>query len=164
MRLTVILLITKKTRKWLEQTLSGTAEVGLARISHRVSRNSDYGRSVGHECDRGLRSGCVWVETNILSPIGSVERVISDDFLRVGQSDSCAWPTSAITGTGCACKLAAQRYLLQPLHDLPEQLGIRITFGKGDPDPADTDPDLCTNLEQLQANGVALSLGHGRIL
>ena len=42
---------------------------------------------------------------------------------------------------------------MQLLHDLPEQLSIRVAFRKGDPDPADTDPDVRADLEQLQAHG-----------
>jgi hypothetical protein len=52
--------------------------------------------------------------------------------------------------------LAAQRYSLQTLHDLPKQTGIRITFRKGDPDPAYTDPDLCADHEQLQASSISI--------
>jgi hypothetical protein len=63
---------------------------------------------------------------------------------------------------GSGTELTAQRYALQSLHNLPEQLGIRITFRKGDPYAAYTDPDVCANLEQLQANGIALRPGQGR--
>ena len=55
----------------------------------------------------------------------------------------------------------AQRYSLKLPHNLPEQIRVRVTFGKGDVDPAHTDADLRTDLEQLQANGVTLRLGHG---
>ena len=47
------------------------------------------------------------------------------------------------------------------MQDLPEQIGMRVTVGKSNSDPAYTDPDLCTDLEQLQENGVTLGLGHG---
>ena len=61
-------------------------------------------------------------------------------------------------------ELTAQRYSLQLLHNLPEQFGMRITFREGYPDPTDTEPDVCTDLEQLQTNGIALRLGHGGTL
>ena len=57
--------------------------------------------------------------------------------------------------------LTAQRYALQSLHDLTEQPGIGITFRKGDPDTSYTESDVCADLEQLQANGIALRSGHG---
>lgn len=66
-----------------------------------------------------------------------------------------------MTRAGSCPELAAQRYASQPLHDLPEQLSMRITFRKGDPDPADTESDVCADLKQRQAKGIALRPGHG---
>ena len=55
--------------------------------------------------------------------------------------------------------LAAQRDPLELIEDLLEKLGVGIAFRKGKPDFSHTDFDLSTDLEQLQANRSALSLG-----
>jgi hypothetical protein len=52
-----------------------------------------------------------------------------------------------LTGVGYDAELAAQRDSLQSLQDLPEHIGIRITVREGDPDPADTELDVCADLE-----------------
>ena len=59
-------------------------------------------------------------------------------------------------------QLTAQRDSLKLVQDLLEQLGVRVAFGKGYHDPAHTDLNVSADLEQLQTNGVALRLGHGR--
>ena len=76
-----------------------------------------------------------------------MESVFFSDFSRLRQSTPCTGCSSAIITAGNDADLTTRRDKLQFIQDPPEQIGMRVTVRKGDPNPPHADADLGADLE-----------------